>query len=81
MVYIQTDIIASVVEYAIQNKIMMIGSPIEAYQKLISLLNQGLISYELTEDSDLSYEGAIAMIHILKMNSKCNLITAFTLHL
>ena len=64
-----------------ENEILMIGSPIEADQQLISLLNQGLVAYALSEDSDLPYQGALATIHKLQMNGKCNLITALNLRL
>ena len=54
----------------------VVGSTLEADHQLISLMNQNIIDFVLTNDSDLPFQGcARTIMNLSKGNAKCHLIT------
>ena len=74
--YVWEDILFEVVAMAQRENIPVVGSTFEADHQLISLMNQNIIDFVLTNDSDLPFQGcARTIMNLSKRNAKCHLIT------
>ena len=59
-----------------QENIPVVGSVFETDHQLISFMNQNIIDYVLTNNSDLPFQDcACTIMNLSKGNTKCHLIT------
>jgi exonuclease-1 len=74
---VRPDILFEVVEMAKKEGIMVVGAPFEADHQLKSLLDQGIVDFVLTEDSDIPYFGCDKTIMRLSQKGKCCLVKQY----
>ena len=68
--YMREDIIYEVKVMADQEGICVIGSPFEADSQLISLMNQGIVDFVVTNNSNIPFQGFKARVmQFTKINS------------
>ena len=73
---VRVDILFEVLQMAKREGIPVVGSAFEAYHQLISLMNQNIIDFVLTNDGDIPFQGCShTLMNLSRGTASCHLIT------